>query len=160
MNIRAATPADAETLFTIQRTAALAAYAHVFPPAEYPYPDDAVRAEWQQRLTDGKTRTLIAERGGRAQGYVAYAPKLLVSLYVLPDAQGAGVGSALHDAALAAQPVLGARVCHLWVLAENHAARTFYEHRGWRPDGRERTAAFPPHPRELGYTIELRTKEL
>jgi GNAT superfamily N-acetyltransferase len=155
MNIRAATSADAETLFTIQRTAALAAYAHVFPPAEYPHPDDAIRAEWQQRLTDGETQTLLAERGGRPQGYVAYAPELLVSLYVLPDAQGAGVGSALHDAALAAQPALGASVCRLWVLAQNHEARAFYEHRGWRQDGRRRGASFPPYPEEVGYTIEV-----
>jgi GNAT superfamily N-acetyltransferase len=155
MNMRAATPADAEALFTIQRTAALAAYAHVFPPAEYPYPDDAVRAEWQQRLTDGETQTLIAERGGRAQGYVAYAPELLVSLYVLPDAQGTGVGSALQDAALVAQPALGASVCRLWVLEQNHAARAFYEHRGWHKDDRRRTAQYPPYPEEVGYTIEL-----
>jgi GNAT superfamily N-acetyltransferase len=155
MNIRAATPADGETLFIIQRTAALAAYAHVFPPAEYAYPDDAVRAEWQQRLTDGETQTVIAERDGRALAYVAYAPELLASLYVLPDAQGTGVGSALHDAALAAQPALGASVCRLWVLTENHAARAFYEHRGWRKDGRRRTAQYPPYPEEVGYTIEL-----
>jgi GNAT superfamily N-acetyltransferase len=155
MNIRAATPEDAETLFTIQRTASLAAFADVFPPAEYPYPDDAILAEWQQRLTDGETQTLIAERDRRAQGYVAYAPELLASLFVLPDAQGAGVGSALHDAVLAAQPALGARVCRLWVLAENHAARAFYEHRGWREDGRRRTAQYPPYPEEVGYTIDL-----
>jgi GNAT superfamily N-acetyltransferase len=155
MNMRAATPADAEALFTIQRTAALAAYAHVFPPAEYPYPDDAVRAEWQRRLADGVTQTLIAEREGRAQGYVAYAPELLASLYVLPEAQGAGVGSALHDAALAAQPALGATVCRLWVLEQNHQARAFYEHRGWRADGRRRQATYPPYPEEVGYSIDL-----
>jgi GNAT superfamily N-acetyltransferase len=155
MNIRSATPADAETLFTIQRTASLAAYAHVFPPTEYPYPDDAIRAVWQQRLTDGETHTLIAERDGRALGYVAYAPELLTSFYVLPQAQGAGVGSALHDAALAAQPALGASVCRLWVLEQNHAARAFYEHRGWRKDGRRRTAQYPPYPEEVGYTIDL-----
>ena len=155
MNLRTATPADAETLFAIQRAASLAAFAHVFPPGEYPYPDDAIRAEWQRRLTDGETHTLIAERNGRAEGYVAYAPELLASLFVLPEAQGAGVGSALHDAALAAQPALGARVCRLWVLAENHAARAFYEHRGWRKDGRRRTAQYPPYPEEVGYTIAL-----
>jgi GNAT superfamily N-acetyltransferase len=155
MNIRVATTIDAEMLFTIQRTASLAAFAHVFPPADYPYPDDAIRAEWQQRLTDGETQTLIADSDGRAQGYVAYALELLASLFVLPDAQRQGVGSALHYAALAAQPALGARVCRLWVLAENHAARAFYEHRGWRKDGRRRTAHYPPYPEEVGYTIAL-----
>jgi GNAT superfamily N-acetyltransferase len=155
MNIRAATPADAEALFAIQRTASLAAFAHIFPPAEHPYPDDAVRAEWQERLTDGITQTVIALRDGRAEGYVAYAPEVLASLFVLPDAHGQGVGSALHDAALAAQRALGARVCRLWVLTENRPARAFYEHRGWHPDDRRRTARYPPHPEEVGYTIEL-----
>jgi GNAT superfamily N-acetyltransferase len=155
MNIRAATPADAETLFAIQRTASLAAFAHLFPPAEYPYPDEAIRAEWHLRLTDGETETLIAERDGRAQGYVAYARELLASLFVLPEAQGQGVGSALHDAVLAAQPALGARACRLWVLAQNHQARAFYEHRGWHQDDRRRVASFPPYPEEVGYTIEL-----
>ena len=43
MSIRAATRTDVETLLAIQRTASLAAFAHVFPPAEFPYPDDDVR---------------------------------------------------------------------------------------------------------------------
>ncbi|HEY3189142.1 MAG TPA: GNAT family N-acetyltransferase [Solirubrobacteraceae bacterium] len=153
--MRAATSADAEAIFTILRTASLAAFAHVFPPAEHPYPDDAIRAEWHHRLTDGATETLIAELDGRADGYVAYASELLVSLFVLPEAQGQGVGSALHDAALAAQPGLGARICRLWVLGRNDAARAFYEHRGWHLDGRRRTANYPPYPELVGYTIEL-----
>ena len=155
MNIRPATLADAATLFGIQRAASLAAFAHVFPPDRYPFPDTAIRAEWDTRLSDGVTQTLIAERDGRAAGYVAYAPELLASLFVLPDAQGTGVGSALHDAALAAQPALGAGVCRLWVLEENNQARAFYEHRSWQLDGRRRTAHFPPYPQELGYAIDV-----
>jgi GNAT superfamily N-acetyltransferase len=154
-DLRAALPSDAERLFAIQRAASLHAFAHVFPPDRYPFPDDAIRSEWEARLADGVTETLIAERHGRPVGYVSYAPELLVSLFALPDVQGSGIGSALHDAALAAQPGLGASVCRLWVLEENHPAREFYEHRGWRPDGRRRTASFPPYPQELGYSIDL-----
>jgi GNAT superfamily N-acetyltransferase len=155
VEIRLASSVDAATLFGIQRAASLAAFAHVFPPERHPFPDGAIRAEWEARLADGVTRTLIAERDGQALGYVAFAPELLASLFVVPEAQGAGVGSALHDAALAAQPGLGASVCRLWVLEENHPAREFYERRGWRPDGRRRTASFPPYPQELGYSIDL-----
>jgi GNAT superfamily N-acetyltransferase len=155
VNIRPATLADVATLFGIQRAASLAAFAHVFPPDRYPFPDAAIRAEWDTRLSDGVTQTLIAERNGRAAGYVAFAPELLASLFVLPEAQGSGVGSALHDAAVAAQPALGAALCRLWVLEQNGQARAFYEHRGWRPDGRVRIAHFPPYPRELGYAIDV-----
>jgi GNAT superfamily N-acetyltransferase len=155
VDLRAALPADAERLFAIQRTASLHAFAEVFPPERYPFPDAAIRAEWDARLVDGVTETLIAQHQGRPVGYASYAPELLVSLFVLPEAQGSGVGSALHDAALAAQPTLGAAVCRLWVLEENAQARAFYEHRGWYPDDRLRTAQFPPYPRELGYSIEL-----
>ncbi len=74
---------------------------------------------------------------------------------MLPDAQGTGVGSVLHDEALAANRALGAELCRLWVLDENQAARRFYERRGWYADGRTRRTPFPPQPLTLGYTLEL-----
>jgi GNAT superfamily N-acetyltransferase len=156
VDIRAAMASDAERLFAIQRAASLAAFAEIFPPERHPFPDVAIRAEWDARLSDGETETRVGQVQGRPVGYVSYAPELLASLFVLPDHQGSGVGSALHDAALAAQPDLGASVCRLWVLEDNRPARAFYERRGWRHDGRERLAQYPPQPRELGYSIEIR----
>jgi GNAT superfamily N-acetyltransferase len=156
IDIRAAIPSDAERLFRIQRAASLAAFAHVFPPERYPFPDAAIRSEWEARLVDGVTETLIAQRYGRPVGYVSYAPELLVSLFVDPDVQGSGIGSALHDLALAAQADLGAAACRLWVLEENQVARSFYERRGWSADGRLRAAHFAPYPRELGYSIDVK----
>ena len=155
VDLRAAMPSDAERLFGIQRDASLAAFGHIFPPAEYPYPDDAIRAEWDARLVDGVTETLIGEGHGRPVGFVSYRPGQLVSLFVLRDHQGSGVGSILHDAALAAHRDLGAAACRLWVLEANEEARAFYERRGWRPDGRGQTAPYAPFPQEVGYTIEL-----
>jgi hypothetical protein len=32
-------------LLAVQRAAAVDAFAHVFPPERYPFPDDAIRAE-------------------------------------------------------------------------------------------------------------------
>ncbi len=153
VDLRAAMPSDAETLFRIQRAASLAAFGHMFPPERHPYPDEAVRAEWAIRLAGGEIETLVGQYRGKTVGYVSYAPEQLVSLFVLPDVQGLGIGSALHDAALAAQADLGAAVCRLWVLEQNGPARGFYERRGWSPDGRERTATYPPHPPELGYSV-------
>ena len=155
VDIRTARPDDAETLFAIQREASLAAFAHVFPPDRYPFPDAAIRAEWDARLATPDTTTLIAERDGRAVGYVAFGHERLDSLFVLPDAQGAGVGSALHEEAVTANRRGGAPCCRLWVLEANEPARRFYERRGWYADGRTRRTPFPPEPLVLGYTLEL-----
>jgi GNAT superfamily N-acetyltransferase len=159
VDIRLALPSDAETVFRIQRTASLAAFAHIFPGDRHPFPDAEIRAEWQERLADPDVQTLLGQVRGKPVGYVAYAHEHLASLFVLPDIQGSGVGSALHDAALAAQADYGAEVCRLWVLSENREARTFYERRGWSPDGREQEAQFPPFPRELGYSIAITASE-
>jgi ribosomal protein S18 acetylase RimI-like enzyme len=54
---------------------------------------------------------------------------VLVELAVLPEHQGRGIGSALHDAILAAQP------CARTLLSTeltNMRARAMYESRGWR----------------------------
>jgi GNAT superfamily N-acetyltransferase len=85
----------------------------------------------------------VAEVGGRLVGVVQFAPRddepgvgVLHRLYVEPAAQGAGVGAALHDLALAQlRDALGMTAATLWVFAGNGHARGFYERRGWRPDG-------------------------
>jgi GNAT superfamily N-acetyltransferase len=85
---------------------------------------------------------------------VAFSPGQLNALYVLPDEWGSGVGSRLHDAAVAKLGELGPEA-RLWVLEANTRARAFYERRGWRLDGRERVVPFPPHPLDVGYTLSL-----
>ena len=154
-SIREARSDEAELLFQIQREASLAAYAHIFPRELYPFPDEEVRALSCERLADPEMRTLVADHEGRPVGYVSYRRGRLDSLFVLPAAQGTGIGSALHDEAVASQRGLGEPRFSLWVLAENHQARRFYERRGWRADGRTREVPFPPHPTALAYTLEL-----
>ena len=79
----------------------------------------------------------------------------LRTLYVLPAHQGTGVGSALHDHALERLRALGSREAKLWTLEENHGARRFYEKRGWHPNGETRIVEFPPHPLDVGYSLEI-----
>lgn len=155
MRIRAARPDESETLFAIQKTAALAAYAHIFPPDRFPFPEDEERASWQRRLSDPAVTTLVAEREAHPVGYIAFTDDQIDSLFVLPDAQAAGVGSALLDAAVDAQRAAGTQQSRLWVLAKNRPARRFYERRGWYADGQARQTAFPPHPLVLGYALDL-----
>ncbi len=63
-------------------------------------------------------------------------------LYVLPDYQGLGVGSALYDAAILSLRKRGAAKAMLEVLAANENAVAFYRARGWVPEGR-RTEHIP-----------------
>jgi MFS family permease/N-acetylglutamate synthase-like GNAT family acetyltransferase len=74
----------------------------------------------------------------------------LRDLYVIPEAWGSGVASALHQTA-----VEWLRSRHeeaiLWVAEANARARRFYEREGWTEDGETRQSALGP--RELRYRI-------
>jgi GNAT superfamily N-acetyltransferase len=53
-------------------------------------------------------------------------------LFVAPDNQRAGVGSALHDHAVHAMSDAGIADACLWAVPRNGAAERFYSHKGWR----------------------------
>jgi len=153
LRVRPARPDDAERLFEIQRDASLAALAEIFPPDRYPFPDDEVRARWRRFVAE--RNVLVAEDVSQILGMIAFSPGSLDALYVAPGEWGRGVGSRLHDEAVAALREL-AEEARVWVLVENHGARRFYERRGWRLDGRERVVVeYPPHPIDVGYTLFL-----
>jgi putative acetyltransferase len=59
-------------------------------------------------------------------GVVAFRPGWLDHLYILPVSQGRGIGSALLNVAMAAEPEL-----QLWTFQQNEGARAFYERRGF-----------------------------
>ena len=67
-------------------------------------------------------------------GVVSVQEDLIENLYVLPEKQGRGYGSALVD--FAAARCQGAP--RLWVLNVNEKARRFYEARGFRETGERR----------------------
>lgn len=68
----------------------------------------------------------VAEVDGEVVGFLALSDDLLYHLYVYPEFQGRGVGSALFARAQELRP----RGFRLWVFQRNTQARTFYEHRG------------------------------
>jgi GNAT superfamily N-acetyltransferase len=154
LSIRAARPDDAETLFTIHRESATTAYAEIFPPDRYRFPDAQMRKVWAEALRSDDTSVVIAERAGSSVGFATVSPGWLRNLFVLPAEWGRGAGAALHDEALA---LLGRHgpIAHLWVLEANERARRFYEARGWRDDGGRSRSDFPPHPVELRYALRL-----
>jgi ribosomal protein S18 acetylase RimI-like enzyme len=71
---------------------------------------------------------LVAEMGGEITGFIAMHGDLVEHLYVRPDFQRRGIGSALLRRAKDRMP-LG---FNLWVFQENAAARRFYERHGFR----------------------------
>ena len=153
--IRRARPDESGTLLRIQRAAAVAAFAHVFPPDRYPFPDDGVRADWERTLADPAIEVYIADVAGEPAASVAVGDGFLRNLYVLPEHQGTGIGSTLHDHALERLRALGWAEAKLWTLEENHGARRFYEQRGWSLNGETREVPFPPNPLDVGYSRSL-----
>lgn len=153
--IRRARPDESETLLRIQREAAVAAFAHIFPPDRYPFPDDAVHADWKSALADLQLEIYVIEIDGEPAGSVALGHGFLRNLYVLPKHQGSGVGSTLHDHALERLRDLGLNEAKLWTLEGNHGARRFYERRGWYLNGETREVPFPPNPSDVGYSRSL-----
>lgn len=62
----------------------------------------------------------------RLVGVIAWTPGWITQLYVLPDFQGRGAGSALLAQAMAGQADV-----QLWTFQANAEARRFYEGRGF-----------------------------
>jgi GNAT superfamily N-acetyltransferase len=142
VHVRRGTTDEAEQLFEVQRASSLAGLAHIYPPAQYPYPDDAIRERW--RTFAGTI--LVAEHGTHILGVAGIDGDWLLGFYVLPEAWGTDVAHALHAAAV------DEGVTQLWCLEENHRARHFYEQRGWATNGETRIVEYPPHPLDVGYS--------
>jgi GNAT superfamily N-acetyltransferase len=145
--IRRSGPDEAEVHFAIQRAASLAGLAHIYPPDEYPYPDEEIRERWG-RVTGA---VLVYEHDGVPVGVALVQQCWLHGFYVLPEYWGTGVARELHEAAIAEQP--DCAELKLWVLEDNLRARRFYEREGWRRNGEERVVEYPPHPLDVGYSF-------
>ncbi|HEY6961225.1 MAG TPA: GNAT family N-acetyltransferase [Gaiellaceae bacterium] len=144
--IRRSSPAEAETLWRVQRDACIAAFPHVYPPELYPFPDEPVRRHYEEF----SGTILVAEVDGHVVGLAGVRDCWLNNLYVLPDHWGSGVAKELHDAALA--ELAPCAEVRLWTLEENHRGRRFYEKNGWRLNGETRVVPFPPNPLDVGYS--------
>lgn len=155
MNVRPAGPDEADTLLAIQREAAVDAFAHIYPPERYPFPDDAVREVWAEALSDPGVEVYVAEVDGVPAGAVSVGKGFLSTLYVLPAHQGSGVGSALHDLALERLREQGFDEARLWTLEGNDSGRRFYERRGWSLTDETRVVPYPPNPIDVQYVKTL-----
>jgi len=120
--ITPAAPADADALgalFTAARNAAMPWQADLHTAAED-------RRFIGERVMP-RCEVLVARRDGEVAGFLALGDDMVEHLYVRPDAQRTGIGSALLAAAKARRPA-GLR---LWVFQRNEGARAFYAGHGF-----------------------------
>ena len=89
------------------------------------HPDHEARA-WVAGWDLSKFDVWVAELEGEVVGYARSDREWLNDLYVEPDVQGSGVGSALLDVVKAQRP---GGFC-LWVFESNEPARGFYRRHG------------------------------
>ncbi|MCW3002007.1 MAG: family N-acetyltransferase [Conexibacter sp.] len=157
--IRPAVREDARAIAELEVRAWRWAFVDIVEDADMPSVR-AREARWTARPLEG---AFVAQVDGRIVGVVRAGPDpdaadgqagRLDGLYVDPAAQGAGVGTALYDHALAALRAAGFGAATLEVHAANGHARGFYERRGWSADGAageaDGTAAVVRYRRTLG----------
>lgn len=148
--IRPARNADARALAGLHLRAWHRAYSDFIDPERFGTLEERV-ARWDDFLARPERTTLVHDLDGQVSGFAAIAPAgdadlgpevgSLASLYVDPPAQGAGVGGALHDAALERLRERGFTAAALWVFTANEHARHVYETRGWVLDDPDAIAA-------------------
>jgi ribosomal protein S18 acetylase RimI-like enzyme len=84
--------------------------------------------DWIRTVVLAEQEVWVAEVEGRVVGYAALSERTLEHLYVHPDFQGRGAGTALLEHAKRERPA-GFR---FWVFQKNERARRFYERHGCR----------------------------
>lgn len=80
----------------------------------------------------------LGDHRGIALGRVAADEAELLTIAVLPEHRGTGLGQALLTAFETQAARAGARIAHLEVAADNHAARALYARQGYAETGRRK----------------------
>lgn len=150
MRIRQGDVADAAAISIVHVRSWQAAYRGAVPQEYLDGLDpDQRRPVWERRLAEASwpgRGVLVAEAGGRIVGFTAFGPTRdtdadpatvgeVASIYLVREAWGGGIGTALFAAAVESLSLAGHREATLWVLESNARARRFYDAAGWRADG-------------------------
>ncbi|GAA0440718.1 GNAT family N-acetyltransferase [Streptomyces olivaceiscleroticus] len=155
LTVRAAATADLDALAALHSRARAQYFRGRLPDTMLDTPAERARwrETWEQALTCPATAVLCADRSGAPVGVAAYRPGTgapvtdveLSQLHVDPAYWRSGVGSALHDACVAAWHEAGHTTARLQVYWHNRRARDFYARHGWRPDEVRRPAPDATH---------------
>jgi ribosomal protein S18 acetylase RimI-like enzyme len=150
--VRPATSEDARAIAEVRVETWRATYAGIVPQAVLDRMDVDRTTERVCGVLASDSHVHVVERpGGGVLGYAFTSPARdddaaglgeIEAIYVRPDAQRRGLGSALLAAAAADLRDRGFEGLVLWVLTDNAPARAFYERVGFAPDGAARTLDF------------------
>ncbi|MEU4800457.1 GNAT family N-acetyltransferase [Streptomyces sp. NPDC023327] len=151
--IREMTLDDVDAVAEVRVRGWQAAYTGLMPK---PYLDSmSVTEDAEQRRAflergTGAMANWVAERAGQVVGWACFGPHPepegpprggeLYAMYVLPEQQSSGVGTALMDKVVSEAHRRGLPWVRLWVLQRNAPARRFYEWKGFRLDGNEESS--------------------
>lgn len=139
------------------------AYRGIVPDA---YLDAIDVDEWAERQRRNMERqpqdliSLVAETEGLIAGWAASGPNRdadyayageLYTIYLLPEYQRRGIGTALTIATARWLVSRGMHSMLLWVLEDNHPARRFYEALGGQLCGTSQTQIAGPRLPEVAY---------
>ena len=131
---------DVEQVGLLHSRSRRAAYAGLVPAAALAAVTPEAQVEvWRWRVTRHGTSVFVAEDEGALVGFASLlvTPEgcELDAIHVDPDAQRAGVGSALLHAAVEHARSRGIDRLHLDVIGENEPAQAFYRRAGWELTG-------------------------
>ena len=118
--IRPARPDEADTLLAIQREACVKAFAHIYPPEQYPFPDDDVREVWREALADPDVEAL--RRGGGRRGRSAASPSAASSCATSTSCRSVGAAASARRCTTSRSSACAraaTREAKLWTLEEN-----------------------------------------
>ena len=148
--IRRATLDDAARLKDVAERSFVSAFGHLYPPDDLAaFLEDSYSVEQHRKyLSDPACAMWIVERNGQAIGYALAGRPCglphgdvrpedgeLKRIYLLPEAQGSGIGARLIQAAFDWLEQDGP--CTLWigVYSQNFGAQRFYERLGFEKVG-------------------------
>jgi ribosomal protein S18 acetylase RimI-like enzyme len=165
--LRRAVVADAAAIAGVHVRSWQVGYRGIVPAAVLAAQSVSLRtAQWEDWLTTGQihgeSKTLLAQAGASVIGFATVTTTSpdddldqrtceLAALYVDPASWRQGIGRTLMDAARGLGRAQGSDEMSLWVLAENSAARRFYEAAGFAVDG-----AINTHERSGEPTLRMR----
>jgi ribosomal protein S18 acetylase RimI-like enzyme len=145
ITIRPATERDLPAIASFARWTYEKAFGDGFSPEDLAHHLNHRLSDRYFRDAAARDRFFIADVDGQMAGYVQFGPgdgktkesphRQIVRLYVHPDRQGQGIGSALMDAALADKSMASADAIYLDVWDRNDGARRLYERFGFEVIG-------------------------
>ncbi len=167
LKLRAARSKDAEEIATVQWESWRTAYLGLLPhELLMGFAQSQNASFWHKTVAGARDggKVLVAESDGEIMGFISAGPIRgrvpdyhgeFYALYVLPEAQGCGVGTALI--AYAAKSLVRERFISaaVWVLEGNEMGRRFYERLGGTPLGMAKALSYQgkryPAVREIAY---------